>query len=148
MINVPKREQQEDSSCTFVVAAGWAAKLLTVGLFLGLGISFYTQELAAAEALYFSVVTISTVGYGDYSPEDTGSRLFTFVYMLLGKILCEAAAHNGGGCIRMIRLLLSTTNQCTAFIRTSDPTARLLCILTTLCSLCSAHCATSCYLVD
>ena len=105
VINVPKIHH-EDSSCTLSVAAGWAVKFLTVGLFLGLGILFYTQAeefhdagWSATEALYFSVVTISTVGYGDYSPEDTSSRLFTVVYMLLGKILCEAAAHNGGGCI-------------------------------------------------
>ena len=36
------------------------------------------------DALYFSVVTISTVGYGDISPSTDGSRVFTAVYILFG----------------------------------------------------------------
>ena len=36
------------------------------------------------DALYFSVVTISTVGYGDISPSTDGSRLFTTIYILFG----------------------------------------------------------------
>lgn len=61
------------------------------GLFLGLGVLFYTQyngvdamELDAIEALYFSIVTISTVGYGDYSPDNDWERLFTVFYQLVG----------------------------------------------------------------
>ncbi len=37
------------------------------------------------EALYFTVVTISTVGYGDYSPvKNTALRTFTVFYIILG----------------------------------------------------------------
>lgn len=37
-----------------------------------------------AESLYFIVVTMATVGYGDISPETTGGRLLTVVVIVLG----------------------------------------------------------------
>lgn len=36
------------------------------------------------DSLYFSVITLSTVGYGDFSPTTTASKLFTMVYIFLG----------------------------------------------------------------
>ena len=36
------------------------------------------------DSLYFSVITLSTVGYGDFSPTTTVSKLFTVVYIFLG----------------------------------------------------------------
>lgn len=36
------------------------------------------------DALYFSMVTMSTVGYGDLTPTSAGSRLFTCLYIIIG----------------------------------------------------------------
>jgi voltage-gated potassium channel len=36
------------------------------------------------EALYFSIVTLTTVGYGDFSPTTTGTQIFTIFYILTG----------------------------------------------------------------
>lgn len=36
------------------------------------------------DAIYFSVVTISTVGFGDFSPESVAGKLFTVAYIILG----------------------------------------------------------------
>jgi voltage-gated potassium channel Kch len=36
------------------------------------------------DALYFSVATISTVGYGDIAPKTTLGKLFTIFYLLAG----------------------------------------------------------------
>lgn len=42
------------------------------------------ELLTLIDALYLSVVTISTVGYGDLSPTGVGMRTFTMVYILGG----------------------------------------------------------------
>jgi len=36
------------------------------------------------QSFYFSVVTITTVGYGDLIPSNDMSRLFTAIYLLIG----------------------------------------------------------------
>ncbi len=36
------------------------------------------------QSFYFSVVTITTVGYGDLTPTNDPSRLFTAIYILVG----------------------------------------------------------------
>jgi voltage-gated potassium channel len=50
------------------------------------GTGFYTlvEGLRVVDALYFSVVTLTTVGYGDFAPETDVGKLFTAVYVLLG----------------------------------------------------------------
>jgi voltage-gated potassium channel len=50
------------------------------------GTAFYwsVEGLSPVDALYFSVTTLTTVGYGDFSPETAAGKLFTVVYVLLG----------------------------------------------------------------
>lgn len=36
------------------------------------------------DALYFTVITLTTVGYGDFSPATPGGKIFTMIYILLG----------------------------------------------------------------
>jgi voltage-gated potassium channel len=50
------------------------------------GTVFYwlVEGLRPVDALYFSVTTLATVGYGDFSPETTVGKLFTIVYVLVG----------------------------------------------------------------
>jgi len=35
-------------------------------------------------SLYFSVITLSTVGYGDYAPQTGVGKLFTIFYLFVG----------------------------------------------------------------
>ncbi len=44
-----------------------------------------------AQSFYFSVTTLTTVGYGDLSPSTDASRIFTSVYILLGVGIVIAA---------------------------------------------------------
>lgn len=44
------------------------------------------------DALYFSVITISTVGYGDFSPQTAIGKGFTIFYILVGLGLFVACA--------------------------------------------------------
>jgi ABC-type transport system involved in cytochrome c biogenesis permease subunit len=50
------------------------------------GTVFYwlVEGLRPVDALYFSVTTLTTVGYGDFSPETDAGKLFTVVYVLVG----------------------------------------------------------------
>jgi hypothetical protein len=44
-------------------------------------------RLAFSDALHFSIVTLSTVGYGDIQPADDGIRLLAAIQMILGQLL-------------------------------------------------------------
>ena len=64
----------------------YRAGLIWLLLLLLTGMIFYHAEEGWEwlDALYFSVITLSTVGYGDFSPTTSVSKIFTMVYILLG----------------------------------------------------------------
>ena len=55
-------------------------------LLLLTGTIFYHLEEGWSwiDALYFSVITLSTVGYGDLSPTTPLSKVFTMAYIIMG----------------------------------------------------------------
>lgn len=59
--------------------------LLALGL-IGGGTAFYrvVEGFSWVDSLYFTVVTLTTVGYGDLSPDTTLGKVFTVFYLLLG----------------------------------------------------------------
>lgn len=63
-------------------------KMLTVAAFLllslGTVVYHFLEGWSWVDSLYFSVVAVTTVGFGDLSPSTDGSKLFTVVYILLG----------------------------------------------------------------
>ena len=42
------------------------------------------EDWTIIEALFFCVVTLTTVGYGDFTPTSAGAQIFTIVYILTG----------------------------------------------------------------
>ena len=56
-----------------------------LGLLIG-GTGFYTtaEGWSLVDSLYFSVMTLTTVGYGDLAPTTDVSKLFTTLYVLAG----------------------------------------------------------------
>ncbi len=44
----------------------------------------YLEGWTWFDSIYFSVITLSTVGYGDFSPVTMVGRLFTIFYVILG----------------------------------------------------------------
>jgi len=57
-----------------------------VGVLLLSGTIFYwsVEDWTLIQALYFSVVTLATVGYGDLTPTSDFSRIFTIIYIFIG----------------------------------------------------------------
>lgn len=62
-----------------------------VSSFIALGTAFYkvVESWSWVDSFYFSVTTLTTVGYGDLAPSTTISKLFTtlFIFSGLGIVL-------------------------------------------------------------
>jgi voltage-gated potassium channel len=63
---------------------GGLALLAVVAIASGTGFYSIVEGLRFVDALYFSVITLTTVGYGDFAPESDAGKLFTSAYVLLG----------------------------------------------------------------
>lgn len=50
------------------------------------GVTFYhyVEHLSWLDAYYFSIITLTTVGYGDISPETPAGKIFTTLYIIVG----------------------------------------------------------------
>ena len=60
--------------------------LVWIGILFGTGTIYYArvEHWSYTDALYFSVVTLATVGFGDLTPTTTAAKMFTVVYILIG----------------------------------------------------------------
>lgn len=61
------------------------ALLVVLITLIASGTIFYSsvEGWEVIDSLYFSVMTMSTIGYGDFHPTTTLSKLFTIIYALL-----------------------------------------------------------------
>lgn len=59
--------------------------LIFIALLLTCSTLFYTkyEGWSIVDSLYFSVMTMSTVGYGDFVPSTASSKIFTIVFTFL-----------------------------------------------------------------
>ncbi|CAM9770763.1 unnamed protein product, partial [Ectocarpus sp. 4 AP-2014] len=87
--------------------------LLLVGV--GTTVFMVYGHMSVIDAFYLTVVSSSTVGYGDYFPSSTGTRLFAIFFLplstlLLGKIISDYTEMQAGKRVRQrqTRLLLAT----------------------------------------
>ena len=62
--------------------------LLIVTFHIAIGVAFFTldqdESWSFVDALYFTIVTLTTVGYGDKDPKTEVGKWFTSFYVLLG----------------------------------------------------------------
>lgn len=74
MIRAALNDAEFRSLVVFVVA------VIAAGTF------FYhsVEDWRWLDAFYFSVVTLTTIGYGDFAPQTDAGKLFTVIYMLVG----------------------------------------------------------------
>ena len=51
---------------------------------VGTGVYMFLEGWSPVDALYFSVVTLATVGFGDLAPTTNEAKLFTVAYIIFG----------------------------------------------------------------
>lgn len=64
----------------FRVVLGVAAITLAIGMVF----YHFVEKLRWLDALYFSVVSLLTVGYGDVTPKTDIGKIFTIFYLIMG----------------------------------------------------------------
>ncbi len=59
---------------------------ISVLLVLAAGTAFYPliEGWSVLDSLYFSVITLTTVGFGDFAPETAVGKIFTILYIFVG----------------------------------------------------------------
>lgn len=73
----------------YQVLAASAVVLIVVGTV----VYRFLESWSWVDSLYFSVVAVTTVGFGDIVPSTDGSKLFTVVYVLAGISIITAYLH-------------------------------------------------------
>ena len=65
---------------------GGRSSIIALATVVGGGAAFYrfVEDWSWVDSLYFTVVTLTTVGYGDLHPTTTPSKLFTVALILIG----------------------------------------------------------------
>jgi hypothetical protein len=87
---------------------GWAEPQFRGLLYLSMvllltGMFFYhrVEGWTLFQSFYFAVLTLTTVGYGDFAPQTTAGRAFTIFYILIGlgivvALVSQIATHATG----------------------------------------------------
>ena len=55
-----------------------------VWLVIGTIVYHFIEKLNWIDSLYFSTITLTTVGYGDISPQTDIGKMFTILYVIVG----------------------------------------------------------------
>lgn len=63
----------------------WLIGFITMIVLL-VGTTFYhhVENLRWLDSFYFSMITLTTIGYGDISPQTDAGKLFTVFYVVVG----------------------------------------------------------------
>ncbi len=71
---------------TFLKDDEYRDLLLTTSIVVTFGsvVYHYLEGWNWIDAIYFSVITLTTVGYGDLSPQTDEGKLFTIFYIIIG----------------------------------------------------------------
>jgi voltage-gated potassium channel len=90
----------------FRALAGSALLVIIAGMFF----YHFVEDLGWINSVYFCVMTLATVGYGDFTPQTDAGKIFTVLYVLIGIGILGAFANN-----------LLKGNMARRFLKTQDP---------------------------
>ncbi len=64
--------------------------------FVSLGVVFYhlVEKWNWLDSAYFTIITLATVGYGDFVPKTAAGKIFTMFYVFVGIGIFVYAANN------------------------------------------------------
>lgn len=80
---------------------------VVVFLIVGTLVYHWLEGWSFIDSLYFSVISLATVGYGDLSPTTPASKLFTVFYIINGIVILLAMFDR----IRVVRMADETQRQ-------------------------------------
>lgn len=76
---------------TRVVRSGWSDRefrglfaILAAWIAMGTLIFSFNEGWSVVESFYFCVMTLTTIGYGDFSPTSSAMQLYTVLYAVMG----------------------------------------------------------------
>jgi hypothetical protein len=75
----PSLEHDRESQLYSLLATAAVALIAT-----GTVVYHWLEDWSWVDSFYFSVVAVTTVGFGDLSPTSDGAKLFTVAYIVIG----------------------------------------------------------------
>jgi hypothetical protein len=79
-----------------VQSKGVLVAFMGLGIVIGIGTAVYAalESLKTVDALYFTVVTATTVGFGDYYPQTMAGKIFTLFYVPFSVVTVAGAINH------------------------------------------------------
>lgn len=109
-LHLPFKQQNKDQN-----RAIFAGLVLILWIIFGTAFYCFAESMSWLDALYFSIVTLSTVGLGDITPQTVAGVIFTFVFDIIGLELMAINLATIGNYMR--ELWLQKTEVARAFAK-------------------------------
>ena len=83
------KPSSSEYSISFLKDKSYRNLLFTTNFFIVLGtiVYHYIEGWSWLDTLYFSVITLATIGYGDFLPQTDLGKIFTLLYIVIGVAL-------------------------------------------------------------